>query len=179
MVYSYYWDVTKDWKFFQPDTKYRTHYITKLGFLRKQLAYDWPKFYYAIMILNIILRFSWILSISPNSIHIWNPMFVFLVSSLEIFRSNTKILWLGFLWNFIRVEKEHVVNMGEFRAVPEINFPYDARLKKQKADSKSWRDSSKDYINRSEKTSGTIHMYWFSDRWWRSSQISQSIKFDS
>jgi hypothetical protein len=56
------------------------------------------------MVLNIILRLSWILSISPENIPISSPMFVFMISALEIFRR--------FLWNFIRVEKEHVVNVG-------------------------------------------------------------------
>lgn len=35
MIYSYYWDVKKDWKFFQPDTKYRRTNIYILGFLRR------------------------------------------------------------------------------------------------------------------------------------------------
>jgi hypothetical protein len=30
-----------------------------------------------------------------------------------------------FIWNFMRVEKEHVTNIGEFRIVPPIDFPYD------------------------------------------------------
>jgi hypothetical protein len=33
---------------------------------------------------------------------------------------------LGFLWNFIRVEREHIANMGAFKAVPECEFPYDS-----------------------------------------------------
>ena len=69
------------------------------------------------MILNIILRMSWTLSISPEiTAGIPNKWFVFIISGLEIFRR--------FLWNFIRVEKEHVVNVGEFRVVEHIEFPY-------------------------------------------------------
>ena len=59
------------------------------------------------MLLNMILRFTWILSISPNIpnlIGLDNSEFVFMISALEIFRR--------FLWNFIRVEKEHIVNVG-------------------------------------------------------------------
>jgi hypothetical protein len=43
-----------------------------------------------------------------------------MISALEIFRR--------FLWNFIRVEKEHVVNVGDFRVVPQFEFPYESVL---------------------------------------------------
>jgi hypothetical protein len=57
-IFAYYWDVCKAWGFFQPNTKYR--------FLRRQLAYDKPRYYYAALLLNIPLRLSWALSISPD-----------------------------------------------------------------------------------------------------------------
>ena len=37
----------------------------------------------------------------------------------EIFKNK------GCLWNFIRVEREHIVNLGAFKAVPDVIFPYD------------------------------------------------------
>lgn len=30
---------------------------------------------------------------------------------------------LVFIWNLISIEKEHVINLGEFKAVPEISEP--------------------------------------------------------
>lgn len=41
-------------------------YIYTEGFLRKNLAYDSPTFYYTCIVLDLPLRFTWVLSISPN-----------------------------------------------------------------------------------------------------------------
>lgn len=69
--------------------------------MRDKLAYDSPRFYYICMIINLPLRFTWALSISPNIteiLGIWPQFWTMIISSLELFRR--------FLWNFIRVEKE-------------------------------------------------------------------------
>lgn len=54
---------------------------------------------------------------------------VFILSFLEMFRSSSKdnyqCFFIGCLWNFIRVEREHIVNLGAFKAVPDVVFPYD------------------------------------------------------
>jgi hypothetical protein len=68
------------------------------------------------MIIDLPLRMSWTLTLSPNHFNIWSPLFLFVISSVEIFRV--------FLWNFIRVEKDHVVNVGDFKAVISIPLPY-------------------------------------------------------
>lgn len=71
------------------------------------------------MILNIILRFAWVFSISGDiikKVFVRPEIFTMFVSFLEMFRRC--------LWNFIRVEKEHIANCGEFRAVDEMKYPF-------------------------------------------------------
>jgi len=53
------------------------------------------------MAIDLPLRFSWTLSISPNmanKLHIWPQFFTMMISELELIRR--------FFWNFIRVEHE-------------------------------------------------------------------------
>jgi hypothetical protein len=73
------------------------------------------------MVVDLPLRFTWILTVS--NFEIWSPLFIFMISSLEIFRV--------FLWNFIRVEREHVVNVGDFRVVLNMELPYKGDILKE------------------------------------------------
>lgn len=66
--------------------------------------------YYSIVVLNLILRFSWIMTITHETIiehfkdhHL--EIFKFITSFLEIFRR--------YLWNYLRIEKEHVFYLKE------------------------------------------------------------------
>ncbi len=68
------------------------------------------------MIVNLPLRMAWILTLSPNNFSIWGPLFIFMLSSIEIVRI--------FLWNLIRIEREHVVNVGEFKVIIDMKLPY-------------------------------------------------------
>jgi len=65
------------------------------------------------------MRLAWTLSISPDIINkIVRPELITLfVGIIEILRRA--------LWNFLRVEKEHLVNVGSFQAVPKIHLPYE------------------------------------------------------
>lgn len=58
-IYSYAWDLKMDWGLL--DTSQQ-----KNPLLRKELSYNNPYFYYTAMVLNFILRASWVFSISPN-----------------------------------------------------------------------------------------------------------------
>jgi xenotropic and polytropic retrovirus receptor 1 len=85
--YAYYWDMKHDWGFLQPDSKY--------PFLRSQLSYRNPRFYYSIVLLNLVLRCAWTLTITNVGAYINSDLLVFFVSLLEILRRC--------LWNFFRV----------------------------------------------------------------------------
>lgn len=76
-IYSYAWDLKMDWGFFEKGTKNR--------FLRDDLAYGSPAIYYVIIVVNFILRLSWILTLSPNivnSFHVKPIVFTLITGSL-------------------------------------------------------------------------------------------------
>jgi hypothetical protein len=56
-VYSFYWDLKIDWGFLQPNSKNL--------FLRKELSFGRVSYYYTAMIVNLLLRVTWVFSISP------------------------------------------------------------------------------------------------------------------
>lgn len=97
-----------DWGLFEPKApqEYR--------FLREELVYP-LKWYYVSIILDFVLRFGWTLNLSLTSMGAIPPDLITLVlAPLEIFRR--------FLWNFYRLENEHLNNCGEFRAVRDISI---------------------------------------------------------
>lgn len=66
------------------------------------------------MIGDLILRFLWTLSISLIEMgYLSNETIVTILSPLEVFRR--------FVWNFFRLENEHLNNCGNFRAVRDIS----------------------------------------------------------
>lgn len=93
-LYSYAWDIRKDWGFLSSKSKYI--------FLRKKLYYPQVSFYYIAIICNLILRFTWTLTISPDSLN--NLLYAALITTtlgiLETFRRT--------LWNYFRVELENL-----------------------------------------------------------------------
>jgi len=121
-VYSYSWDLKKDWGFLVPNARHR--------FLRNDLSYNDPKLYYLAMAVNLLMRLVWVMSISPDVIsrNIRPELFNLIVGFIEIFRRS--------VWNFLRVEKEHIANVGNFKAVPDMNLPfpniaYDSNLREE------------------------------------------------
>lgn len=73
------------------------------------------------IVLNLILRILWTLTISPASIGIFlNPIFfAAILSGFEIFRRG--------MWNLIRLENEQLNNMEKFRVVRDIPVPIQKR----------------------------------------------------
>jgi hypothetical protein len=63
---------------------------------------------------NLIMRLAWIMTISPSFADMFgNPsLLTFVTGSIEIIRRG--------IWNLLRIEKEHLVNCKEFRAIPDI-----------------------------------------------------------
>ena len=110
-LYSYYWDLKMDWGFLDPNSKHK--------YLRNELSYHNVGFYYFAIVSNFLLRFSWILSLSSGIVDksIRKELFTFLLGFLEMTRRA--------IWNFFRVEKEHIANMGLFRIVENYNLPFD------------------------------------------------------
>lgn len=65
------------------------------------------------------MRLAWVVSISPDIINkIVRPeLSTWVIGLIEIIRRS--------VWNFLRVEKEHLANVGSFKAVPDLQLPYD------------------------------------------------------
>ena len=108
--YSSFWDIVMDWGFYHCDNKYFP--------LREQLAYKNKFFYHFTIVINIILRFLWVLSVSPEIMYqmIRPEFFALIIFTLEMFRRG--------LWNFIRVEYENLnlINQYQISFFEELPF---------------------------------------------------------
>jgi hypothetical protein len=83
--------------------------------LREEIVYSTPNFYYFAIVEDFILRFAWTLSVSLTEVGIVHAdLMMSILAPLEIFRR--------FIWNFFRLENEHLNNCGEFRAVRDISI---------------------------------------------------------
>ena len=89
-ICTFIWDVYMDWGLFRCR-----------NFLRPNLGYSCKLFYYLAIVEDLILRFAWSLKLSLG-LHLRAQVNLFftLLAGLEIFR------W--FVWNFYRVEYEHI-----------------------------------------------------------------------
>eukprot|EP00004_Rigifila_ramosa_P024271 TRINITY_DN6982_c0_g1_i4.p1 TRINITY_DN6982_c0_g1~~TRINITY_DN6982_c0_g1_i4.p1 ORF type:complete len:776 (-),score=185.63 TRINITY_DN6982_c0_g1_i4:8-2335(-) len=111
--FAFWWDVRKDWGLGEKNSP---HFL-----LRNELRYP-PWVYYVAVAFNLILRFLWIVTMSPSqqqlSRALGNPQaWVTIAAFLELFRRT--------IWNLIRLENEHLNNCDSFRAVREIPLPLD------------------------------------------------------
>ncbi|XP_039287272.1 xenotropic and polytropic retrovirus receptor 1 [Nilaparvata lugens] len=71
-------------------------------------------YYYFAVMEDFILRFGWVLSMSLTEMgYVHGDLMVSILSPLEVFRR--------FVWNFFRLENEHLNNCGKFRAVRDIS----------------------------------------------------------
>lgn len=71
-------------------------------------------FYYFAIVEDLILRFGWTLSMSLIEMgYIDSDLIFSILAPLEVFRR--------FIWNYFRLENEHLNNCGNFRAVRDIS----------------------------------------------------------
>ncbi|PSN51931.1 Xenotropic and polytropic retrovirus receptor 1 [Blattella germanica] len=105
--YAYTWDIKMDWGLFDKkagDNKY----------LREEIVYSSTGYYYFAIVEDFILRFGWALNLSLTSMgYVHSDIMICILSPLEVFRR--------FVWNFFRLENEHLNNCGKFRAVRDIS----------------------------------------------------------
>lgn len=107
--YSLYWDVCVDWGLFNKSAP------SDHRFLRDQLIYRKKIFYYLAIITDLFLRFSWTLTLTIGHLDfIHDDLFKLMLALLESLRR--------FIWNFFRLENEHLNNVGQFRAVRDISI---------------------------------------------------------
>ncbi|KAG5522412.1 hypothetical protein RHGRI_034556 [Rhododendron griersonianum] len=109
VIFSTYWDLVVDWGLFQKNSKNR--------WLRDKLLVPHKSVYFAAMVLNVLLRLVWmqtVLNFSVPFLHI--QTLTALVAVLEIIRRG--------IWNFFRLENEHLNNVGKYRAFKTIPLPF-------------------------------------------------------
>ncbi|XP_056165054.1 phosphate transporter PHO1 homolog 1-like [Syzygium oleosum] len=108
-VYQLYWDFVKDWGLLQMNSKN--------PWLRNELMLRRKIVYYASMGLNLILRLAWLQTVLHYSFeHVDYRLTGLFLAALEVTRRG--------LWNFFRLENEHLNNAGKFRAVKTVPLPF-------------------------------------------------------
>jgi hypothetical protein len=101
--YSFYWDVAKDWDLsLFSSSRERPSPNHPYG-LRRRLHFHYKEVYYIAIAMDLILRCTWSLKLSPHLDHLNNlEGGIFVMEFLEVFRR-----WV---WIFFRVETEWVRN---------------------------------------------------------------------
>lgn len=105
-LYAFSWDVLMDWSLFSLQSE---NYL-----LRDHLVYNENWIYYAGIVINFFLRSSWVfILIYPEN-----------YANVSVFIAIGEII-RRWMWNFFRVENEHVNNCGQFRAIKEVPLPFE------------------------------------------------------
>jgi xenotropic and polytropic retrovirus receptor 1 len=107
-LYCSVWDIAMDWSLGNP-------YAAK-PFLRDTLGYRSVWKYYAAMLLDPILRFTWIIYAIFGHEYQHSTLVSFIIGIAEVSRRG--------IWAIFRVENEHCTNVGRFRASRDVPLPY-------------------------------------------------------
>ncbi|WVZ12176.1 hypothetical protein V8G54_016706 [Vigna mungo] len=108
-MYQLYWDFVKDWGLLQMNSKN--------PWLRNELMLHRKAIYYFSMGLNLVLRLAWLQTVLHSSFeNVDYRVTCLFLASLEVIRRG--------LWNFFRLENEHLNNAGKFRAVKIVPLPF-------------------------------------------------------
>ncbi|KAJ4710614.1 Phosphate transporter PHO1-like protein [Melia azedarach] len=109
-VYQLYWDFVKDWGLLQMNSKN--------PWLRNELMLRRKFIYYFSMGLNLVLRLAWLLTVlHSNFERVDYRVTGLFLAALEVIRRG--------IWNFYRLENEHLNNAGKFRAVKTVPLPFE------------------------------------------------------
>eukprot|EP00253_Pinus_taeda_P032366 PITA_32366 len=111
-VYQFYWDVVMDWGLLQRKSVN--------PWLRDQLILKSRSPYFISMAADALLRLTWLYSLILHQVcgfeSIDRKHLDFIFGMAEIARRG--------MWNFYRVENEHLNNVGKFRAVKTVPLPF-------------------------------------------------------
>ncbi|KAL6104727.1 xpr1 [Pungitius sinensis] len=107
--YTLIWDLKMDWGLFDRNAGENT-------FLREEIVYPHKAYYYSAIVEDVLLRFAWTLTVTLSTVsgfYSISDILATILAPMEVFRR--------FVWNFFRLENEHLNNCGEFRAVRDIS----------------------------------------------------------
>ncbi|TEA16580.1 Protein ERD1-like protein 1 [Colletotrichum sidae] len=112
-LYSWYWDVAKDWDLtLFSSARERNNPEHPFG-LRRRLVFQQPIIYYGVICMDLMLRCTWALKLSASLDKFTDfESSIFLLQSFEVFRR-----WV---WIFFRVETEWLRNNTSGVAVDDI-----------------------------------------------------------
>ncbi|KAJ8774506.1 hypothetical protein K2173_016952 [Erythroxylum novogranatense] len=109
IIMTTYWDIVQDWGLLQRNSKN--------PFLRDKLIISHKSIYFAAMVLDGLLRIAWlqlVLEFNLQGLH--KVVVSMLIACLEIVRRG--------IWNFFRLENEHLNNIGKYRAFKSVPLPF-------------------------------------------------------
>ncbi|XVE85825.1 hypothetical protein DITRI_Ditri17bG0122200 [Diplodiscus trichospermus] len=107
-IFCTYWDFVYDWGLLNRHSKNR--------WLRDKLLVPHKRVYFVAMGLNVLLRFAWLQTVLNFKIPLHRQTLTTIVASLEIIRRG--------IWNFFRLENEHLNNVGKYRAFKSVPLPF-------------------------------------------------------
>ncbi|KAK4449264.1 protein ERD1 1 [Podospora aff. communis PSN243] len=112
-LYSFYWDVAKDWDLtLFSEAQERDSPDHPFGLRRKLLIHK-PGVYYAVIAMDLVLRCTWMLKLSPRLEYLTDfEGSIFMIQFLEVFRR-----WV---WIFFRVETEWIRSTSTGLGVDDI-----------------------------------------------------------
>ncbi|KAG6546091.1 hypothetical protein Mapa_012497 [Marchantia paleacea] len=110
-AYQIYWDLVIDWGLLRRDSSNK--------WLRDNLIMPKKKYiYFLSMIMNVILRLAWLQSIVRFRFGQMDFQVAdFTFAALEVIRRG--------MWNFFRIENEHLNNVGKYRATKTVPLPFE------------------------------------------------------
>ncbi|KFK33778.1 hypothetical protein AALP_AA5G058900 [Arabis alpina] len=109
-LFNTYWDIFKDWGLMNRNSKN--------PWLRDKLLVPYKSIYFIVMVVNVVLRLAWMQTVLgiKEAPFLHKRALVAVVGSLEIVRRG--------IWNFFRLENEHVNNVGKYRAFKSVPLPF-------------------------------------------------------
>lgn len=108
-VFAFAWDVYFDWGLLSKNEEN--------PYLRKEITF--PRWFYFFAIgMDAVLRFTWIVLLSPNYWQTFTvaPVIVYGLALFEIVRRA--------IWVLIRMENEHANNVGQYRVTKDLPMPF-------------------------------------------------------
>ncbi|KAG6014414.1 hypothetical protein E4U54_005352 [Claviceps lovelessii] len=112
-LYSFWWDVTKDWDMTLFASKRERASPHHPWGLRDRLIFRPVTIYYAVMVLDLLLRCTWSMKLSPHLDKFSDfESGIFLIELLEVFRR-----WV---WMFFRIETEWIRNSSTGLGIDDI-----------------------------------------------------------
>ena len=102
------WDIFMDWSLMQPHAPH--------PFLRTDLGYKYHWVYYIAIVLDPLMRSSWLFYVAFPGQKQHSAATSFFLALGEVFRR--------FMWNFFRMENEHMTNVEHFLAARDVPLPF-------------------------------------------------------